>query len=58
VYILLSVTKLDFLTAVSIRINVFLHEMPCKSKELPLYAWTGPKGSRNLRLTDIKTIGL
>ena len=28
-----------------------------KGKALPLQAWTGPKGSRRLRLPDFKTIG-
>jgi len=26
-----------------------------KSKAIPLQAWTGPKGSRRLRLPDLKT---
>jgi hypothetical protein len=28
-----------------------------KGKEIPLQTWTGPKGSRRLRLPDFKTIG-
>ena len=28
-----------------------------KSKEIPLQAWTGPEGSRRLRLPDFKTFG-
>jgi len=28
-----------------------------KGKEIPLQAWTGPEGSRKLRLPDFKTIG-
>jgi hypothetical protein len=28
-----------------------------KVKAIPLQAWTGPEGSRSLRLPDIKTIG-
>jgi len=28
-----------------------------KLKAIPLQAWTGPKGSRRLRLPDFKTIG-
>jgi len=28
-----------------------------KGKALPLQAWTGPEGSRRLRLPDFKTIG-
>jgi len=27
-----------------------------KGKAIPLQAWTGPKGSRSLRLPDFKTI--
>jgi len=30
---------------------------PCKGKAVPLQAWTGPEGSRRLRLPDFKTIG-
>ena len=28
-----------------------------KGKAIPLQAWTGPEGSRRLRLQDFKTIG-
>jgi len=28
-----------------------------KGKAIPLQAWTGPEGSRNLRLPDFKTVG-
>jgi hypothetical protein len=28
-----------------------------KGKAIPLQAWTGPEGSRNLRLPDFNTIG-
>jgi hypothetical protein len=28
-----------------------------KSKAIPLQAWTGPEGSRRLRLPDFKTVG-
>jgi len=28
-----------------------------KVKEIPLQAWTGPEGSRRLRLPDFKTVG-
>jgi hypothetical protein len=28
-----------------------------KGKTIPLQAWTGPEGSRRLRLPDFKTIG-
>jgi hypothetical protein len=29
-----------------------------KGKAIPLQAWTGPQGSRRLRLSDFKTIGI
>jgi hypothetical protein len=29
-----------------------------KCKATPLQAWTGPEGSRRLRLSDFKTIGI
>jgi hypothetical protein len=29
----------------------------CKGKVIPLQAWTGPEGSRRLRLPDFMTIG-
>ena len=28
-----------------------------KGKAIPLQAWTGPEGSRSVRLPDFKTIG-
>ena len=28
-----------------------------KAKSIPLQAWTGPEGSRRLRLPDFKTVG-
>jgi hypothetical protein len=28
-----------------------------KGKAVPLQTWTGPKGSRRLRIADFKTIG-
>jgi hypothetical protein len=28
-----------------------------KGKVIPLQAWTGPEGSRKLRLPDFKTVG-
>ena len=28
-----------------------------KDKAIPLQPWRGPRGSRNLRLPDLKTIG-
>jgi len=34
-----------------------LHNIKGKGKAIPLQAWTGPEGSRRLRLPDFKTIG-
>jgi hypothetical protein len=31
--------------------------LPSEGKAIPLHAWTGPEGSRRLRLPDFKTIG-
>jgi hypothetical protein len=33
------------------------HKVIKKGKSIPLQAWTGPEGSRRLRLPDFKTIG-
>jgi len=32
-------------------------KMKSKCKAIPLQAWTGPEGSRRLRLSDFKTVG-
>jgi len=32
-------------------------EIPIKGKAIPLQVWTGPEGSRKLRLPDLKKIG-
>jgi hypothetical protein len=29
-----------------------------KGKSIPIQAWTGPEGSRRLRIPDFKTIGI
>jgi len=34
-----------------------MYEVKVKGKAIPLQAWTGPEGSRRLRLPDFKTIG-
>jgi hypothetical protein len=34
-----------------------LREVKKKGKVIPLHAWTGPEGSRRLRLPDFKTFG-
>jgi len=33
------------------------HARNTKGKAIPLQAWTGPEGSRRMRLPDFKTIG-
>jgi hypothetical protein len=38
-----------------INVNVLIYIY--KGKAIPLQAWTGPGGSRRLRLPDFKTIG-
>jgi len=39
---------------------VFLYVwvLKVKGKAIPLQTWTGPEGSRRLRLPDFKTIGI
>ena len=37
--------------------NYFTSKVKDKGKAIPLQAWTGPEGSRRLRLPDFKTIG-
>jgi len=37
--------------------NAVLTTVYSKGKAVPLQAWTGPEGSRRLRLPDFKTIG-
>jgi len=36
-------------------VDVMIHSF-IKKKAIPLQAWTGPEGSRSLRLLDFKTI--
>jgi hypothetical protein len=39
--------------------RIYIHDAlyTVKGKAIPLQAWTGPGGSRRLRLPDFKTIG-
>jgi hypothetical protein len=39
------------------QIQVFCRVTPFKGKAIPLQAWTGPEGSRKLRLPHFKTVG-
>jgi hypothetical protein len=32
------------------------YHLPLKGKAIPLQAWTGPEGSRRLRIPDFKTM--
>jgi len=44
----------------SLQLKTFVLLAKCycvKGKAIPLQAWTGPEGSRSLRLPDFKTIG-
>jgi len=34
-----------------------VREMSLKGKAIPLQTWTGPEGSRRLRVPDFKTVG-
>jgi len=36
---------------------VFFTTSNIAGKDIPLQAWTGPEGSRRLRLPDFKTVG-
>jgi len=37
--------------------NIYIYIYIYKGKAIPLQAWTGPEGSRSLRLPDFKTVG-
>jgi hypothetical protein len=37
-------------------VAAILHYIKVKGKAIPLQAWTGPEGSRRLRIPDFKTI--
>jgi len=39
------------------KINGEINLLKTKDKAIPLQAWTGPEGSRRLRLPDFQTIG-
>ena len=38
--------------------QIDISKVKVKVKAIPLQAWTGPEGSRSLRLPDFKTIGI
>jgi len=40
-----------------VRKNI-INQVKAKGKAIPLQAWTGPEGSRRLRLPYLKTIGI
>ena len=48
-----SVKLIFWIITISIRLNTTVY----KGKAIPLQAWTGPEGSRRLRLPDFKTVG-
>jgi hypothetical protein len=39
------------------KIPIEINFMYLKGRAVPLQAWTGPEGSRRLRLPDFKTVG-
>jgi hypothetical protein len=44
-------------TPTGLKLFKFAHKCKGKGKAIPLQAWTGPEGSRRLRLPDFMTIG-
>jgi len=46
-----------FLHVSRIRVKILILFIIYKGKAIPFQAWTGPEGSRRLRLPDFKTIG-
>ena len=54
-----TVTEADKLELMLIIYYLYqqMHIHIYKGKAVPLQAWTGPEGSRRLRLPDFKTIG-
>ena len=38
-----------------VSLRTFITSLMCKGKGVPLQAWTGPEGSRKLRLPDVVT---
>jgi hypothetical protein len=51
------VTDVHVYYRVGLQNTELLNVMHNKVKAIPLQAWTGPEGSRRLRLPDFKTIG-
>ena len=42
-----------------VKIHIYIHTyMHIKSRAIPLEGWTGPEGSRRLRLPDLKRVGI
>jgi hypothetical protein len=52
-----NVTPEYFFKSSTIWIKDNLERKKVKGKAVPLQAWTGPEGSRRLRLPDFKTLG-
>jgi hypothetical protein len=40
-----------------VALTPLLHNNKAKGKAIPEQVWTGPEGSRRLRLPDFKTVG-
>ena len=45
------------LIAVGQSYYIYIYIGKGKGKAIPLQAWTGPEGSRRMRLPDFKTVG-
>jgi len=49
--------NVNFSKFMGVYLVIFMSINIKKSKAIPLQAWTGPEGSRRLRLPDFKTTG-
>ena len=47
----------DKINGIGLKLWLWIKHKASKGKATPLQAWTGPEGSRRLRLPDFKTIG-
>jgi hypothetical protein len=48
--------KCYYVTVYQVPWDLYVMLLKNKGKAIPLQAWTGPEGSRRLRLPDLKTI--
>jgi len=56
-YVVLIVSNLALYTNIIMQSAIIHFINTGKGKAVPLQAWTGPEGSRRLRLPNFKTIG-